>query len=122
MYNCIIHVENADMALKPGMTATVSIQVAHRDDVLTVPNAALRYVPSWPPEQLERLREELKPGQAIVWRVVGDTLTPLTVATGIIGEKLTEISGADLAEGMAIAVQLKREDVKRKRRFGLSLF
>jgi HlyD family secretion protein len=122
MYNCIIHVDNADMALKPGMTATVSIQVAHRDDVLTVPNAALRYVPSWPPEQLERLREELKPGQAIVWRVVGDTLTPLTVATGIIGEKLTEISGADLAEGMAIAVQLKREDVKRKRRFGLSLF
>ena len=122
MYNCIIHVDNADMALKPGMTATVSIQVAHRDDVLTVPNAALRYVPSWPPEQLERLREELKPGEAVLWRVVGDTLTPLTVATGIIGEKLTEISGADLAEGMAIAVPLKREDVKRKRRFGLSLF
>ena len=46
----------------------------------------------------------------------------LTVATGIMGEKVTEVSNPDLAEGMAIAVPLKRQDAKRKRRFGLSLF
>jgi len=121
-YNCIIHVDNADLALKPGMTATVSIEVARRDQVLTVPNAALRYVPQWPQEELAQVRKGLKPGQAILWRVDRDSLTPITVATGIIGEKTTEVSGADLADGMAIAVPLKRRDAQRKRRFGLSLF
>ena len=121
-YNCIIHVDNTDLALKPGMTATVSIEVAHRRQVLTVPHAALRFVPSWPQEELDRVRKGLDPSQAILWRVDGDSLTPLKVTTGIIGEKATEVSGADLAEGMTIAVPLKRKDAKRKRRFGLSLF
>jgi HlyD family secretion protein len=121
-YNCIIHVDNTDLALKPGMTATVSIEVEHRDNVLTAPNAALRYVPPWPEDELERVRTGLKPGQTILWRVEGDTLKPLTVSTGIIGEKVTEVSGPDLIDDMVIAVPLKREDAKRKRRFGLSLF
>ena len=121
-YNSIIHVDNADLALKPGMTATVSIEVARRDNVLTVPNAALRYVPPWPPEALEQVREGLKPGEAILWPVDGDTLTPLTVSTGIIGEKVTEVSAADLADGMPIAVPLKRQDVQHKRRYSLKLF
>jgi HlyD family secretion protein len=121
-YNCIIHVNNADLALKPGMTATVSIEVAHRDNVLTVPNAALRYVPSWPQEELEQVRAGLKPGQSILWRLDGDTLMPLSVATGIIGEKVTEVSDPGLADGMTIAVPQKRQDAERKRRFGLSLF
>jgi hypothetical protein len=96
--------------------------VAQRDNVLTVPHAALRYVPSWPQEELEQLREGLGSGEAILWQLDGDTLKPLTVTTGIIGEKVTEVSGPGLAEGMTIAVPLKREDAKRKRRFGLSLF
>ena len=121
-YNCVIHVDNTDLALKPGMTATVSIEVAHRDDVLTVPGAALRYVPPWPQEQLDQVRAGLKSGQSIVWRVDGATLVPLTVSSGIIGEKLTEVSGAGLSDGMTIAVPLKRQDAERKRRFGLSLF
>jgi len=125
-YNCIIHVDNTDLALKPGMTANVSIEVMHRENVLTVPNAALRYVPAWPQEKLDKVREGLKSGEAILWRLEDDTLTPLTVATGIMGEKFTEVSKPGLADGMAIAVPLNREDAKRlrkrKRRFGLSLF
>ena len=35
-YNCVIHVDNADLALKPGMTATVSIEVDRRRNVLKV--------------------------------------------------------------------------------------
>jgi HlyD family secretion protein len=121
-YNCIIHVDNADLALKPGMTATVNIEVAHRENVLTVPNAALRYVPSWPQEKLDKVRKGLKSGEAILWRLDDDTLTPLTVTTGITGEKVTEVSNPELAEGMTIAVPQKRADAERKRRFGLSLF
>ena len=44
-YNVVLAVENQDLRLKPGMTANVSIIVAQRDQVLKVPNAALRFVP-----------------------------------------------------------------------------
>ena len=121
-YNCIIHVDNRDLALKPGMTATVSIEVAHREQVLTVPNPALRFVPAWPQEKLKQLRKGLKPGEAILWRVDDEKLTPLTVTTGIVSEKTTEISGSEIASGLSIAVPPKRKDKEQRRRFGLSLF
>lgn len=45
-YDTVIGVSNADQKLKPGMTANVSIIVAHRDNVLLTRNAALRYRPA----------------------------------------------------------------------------
>jgi HlyD family secretion protein len=50
-YDTVISVSNPDLKLKPGMTANVSIIIAHRDDVLKVSNAALRYRPANAPEQ-----------------------------------------------------------------------
>jgi HlyD family secretion protein len=44
-YDVVIQVENKELRLKPGMTANVTIVVAHREGVLKVPNAALRYMP-----------------------------------------------------------------------------
>lgn len=44
-YNVIVGVENPDLKLKPGMTANITITVDRRDNTLTVPNTALRYVP-----------------------------------------------------------------------------
>jgi HlyD family secretion protein len=44
-YDAVVGVPNPDMALKPGMTAAVRIVTAERDDVLRVPNAALRFTP-----------------------------------------------------------------------------
>ncbi len=50
-YDTVIGVNNADLKLKPGMTANVSIIVVHRDNVLKVSNAALRFhPPEAPPE------------------------------------------------------------------------
>src|SRR5947207_13779108 len=45
-YDTVIGVSNADLKLKPGMTANVSIMIAHKDDVLQINNAALRYRPA----------------------------------------------------------------------------
>src|SRR6202163_477644 len=42
-YDTVIGVSNADLKLKPGMTANVSIVSAHRDDALRIPNGALRF-------------------------------------------------------------------------------
>src|SRR5215471_7849973 len=45
-YDTVIGVENKDLKLKPGMTANVSIIIAHKDNVLQLKNAALRYRPA----------------------------------------------------------------------------
>jgi HlyD family secretion protein len=45
-YGTVIDVPNPQLKLKPGMTATVKIEVARRDDVLRVPNTALRFRPT----------------------------------------------------------------------------
>ena len=45
-YNVVIGVDNTDLRLRPGMTANAAIIVARRDDVLKVPNQALRFKPA----------------------------------------------------------------------------
>jgi HlyD family secretion protein len=45
-YTTVIDVPNPEMKLKPGMTANVTIETARDDDVLRVPNAALRFRPT----------------------------------------------------------------------------
>lgn len=55
-YNVIIDVDNKAMKLMPGMTATVTIEVDRREDVLRVPLQALRFTP--PAEVLERIQKE----------------------------------------------------------------
>ena len=45
-YPVVLAVDNADQALLPGMTANAEIEVSARDNVLRVPNAALRFKPA----------------------------------------------------------------------------
>ncbi len=54
-YTVIIEVPNPEMKLRPGMTATVSILVDKRDDVLRVPMLATRFQP--PSDVLEKMKE-----------------------------------------------------------------
>jgi HlyD family secretion protein len=44
-YDVVISVANPDLKLKPGMTATLNIIIQHRENVMLVPNAALRFHP-----------------------------------------------------------------------------
>src|SRR5947209_15380664 len=44
-YNVVIDVSNPDQKLKPGMTANLTVTIDERNDVLKVPNAALRFTP-----------------------------------------------------------------------------
>jgi HlyD family secretion protein len=45
-YSTVIDVPNPELKLKPGMTANVTIEVARRENVLRIPNAALRFRPT----------------------------------------------------------------------------
>lgn len=45
-YITYLDVDNADLSLRPGMTATATITATERHDVLLVPNSALRFTPA----------------------------------------------------------------------------
>ncbi|MBL8894130.1 MAG: efflux RND transporter periplasmic adaptor subunit, partial [Rhizobiales bacterium] len=55
-YKAILSVDNSELLLRPGMTATAQIIVREVSDALTVPNTALRYEP---PKQAERRSSSL---------------------------------------------------------------
>ncbi|MCU7496118.1 MAG: efflux RND transporter periplasmic adaptor subunit [Ignavibacteria bacterium] len=53
-YSVVINVSNNEGYLMPGMTATINFQIAHADNVLKVPNAALRMRPT--PEMIAQAK------------------------------------------------------------------
>jgi HlyD family secretion protein len=57
-YDTIVAFNNPDMKLFPGMTAYVTIPVAKADNVLKVPNGALRFKPDLDPKQIQALCEK----------------------------------------------------------------
>ena len=61
-YQVIVGVVNPDQLLKPGMTANLTVTLERRDDVLTVPNSALRYNP--PEDYLASLMPAAAPKEA----------------------------------------------------------
>lgn len=59
-YSAVIDVPNPELKLRPGMTANITIPVARRDNVLTVPNAALRFRPNLSEKEQQALREKME--------------------------------------------------------------
>ncbi len=57
-YDTIIEFDNPDQKLFPGMTAYVTIPVAWANDVVKIPNGALRFKPDLPAEELQALYEQ----------------------------------------------------------------
>jgi HlyD family secretion protein len=91
-YDVVIGVANSDFALMPGMTASVLIISDRRDDVLRVPNQALRYVPGG------RLTAQA-PGagrQSQLWVLRDGQLLALNATFGLSDTSFTEIAADDL--------------------------
>jgi len=108
-YDAVISVPNKDLLLKPGMTATAQIIVDRRDDVLRVPDVALRYLPSGlaalagaPAIGLETPPPGSGASQIFVLR--NGRATPVTVVTGLDDDSFTEIVKGDLKPGDAVIV------------------
>ncbi len=59
-YTTIVAVENPEMKLRPGMTATVSMVVGEAKNKLLVPNSALRFTPQFTQEEMQKMFENLK--------------------------------------------------------------
>ena len=96
-YTVIVDVDNEDLRLKPGMTATMTIYTTDKKGVLTVPNEALRFSPSSNKQTYENTG---------VWKMEKGQTTPkrIDVQIGIIATKKTEITGGDIQEGDMVIV------------------
>jgi HlyD family secretion protein len=57
-YDTVIEFDNPDRKLFPGMTAYVTIPVARADDVLKIPNSALRFKPDMKPDEIRALYQK----------------------------------------------------------------
>jgi HlyD family secretion protein len=94
-YTVIISAANPELLLYPGMTAMLRIAVSRREEVLKVPNEALRFHP---------------PGTATndgtaVWMLGADGRpTQAAVVTGLADDRSTEIRSGGLAERQPVIV------------------
>ena len=108
-YEAELTVENAERLLRPGMTATASIIIEDRKNVLLVPNAALRFSPPEPP------KGGFAPGPPgptfaktghTVYRLEGERLIPMPVEVGASDGDHTEIRSGDVKPGMKLVVDM----------------
>lgn len=118
-YKTVLGVANNDLALRPGMTATARIITADRDNVLLVPNSALRFSPTTaaapaqsgsivsrlmprPPRQKPQQRPNGKDGTPQVWVLSDGRPVAIAVQTGASNGRQTEIVAGELKAGMAV--------------------
>jgi HlyD family secretion protein len=128
-YNVELGVENSDLSLRPGMTATADISVARATQVLHVPNAALRFDPESVLEFLKKtdpkrtLVQALSPGggrrwsqsptiqkpderskATSIWFLRDGVPVECPVSVGLTNGRITEVSGEGLREGLPVII------------------
>jgi HlyD family secretion protein len=118
-YDAIIAFNNPDLRLFPGMTAYVTIPVATVENVVKIPNAALRFKPPLPPETVRAIyaqhgidaskgrdaavpdspsspanvRRRATEETAVVWKLLGDgTIEPVALGLGLTDHAYTEVT------------------------------
>ena len=99
-YEVVISAPNADLKLKPGLTANVTIYTLERSGVLSVPSAALRFTPE---PSLMGKKYEIKDVEADkkLWTLDGTVLTAHKVEVGVSDGSRTEIISG-LEEGTSV--------------------
>jgi len=96
-YDVVITVDNPDLLLKPGMTATARIVTAQSPNVLRVPSQALRFTPV-AAAKLESAKTA-QPGQQVIWVERGGKLLSIPVTVGLDDGTFAEIKAGDLNLG-----------------------
>lgn len=123
-YKAVLQVDNAELALRPGMTATADIITSTVDEAMLLPNAALRFVPPQPKARDERsLVQKLVPfsrrgarpqpeaprtgNRRTVYRLVDGRPEAVEVTIGASDGRNTQVLGGDLAAGSEVIVDSK---------------
>lgn len=103
-YEVVISAPNADLKLKPGLTANVTIYTAERQGVTSVSSKALRFTPTV--ETVGKRRIADCNGKNKVWTLENNTLKAHAVKTGMSDGIRTEITDG-IAEGAEIVTEVK---------------
>lgn len=115
-YEVVISAPNPDLKLKPGLTATVSIYTLEKNNVLTIPPKALKFMPDQALAEangivLKPIHVDNSALQKTVWVKNGQTLEEKEVQTATATTSLLEITGG-LAEGDEIVVAMEQSGKK----------
>ncbi|HZS36903.1 MAG TPA: efflux RND transporter periplasmic adaptor subunit [Polyangia bacterium] len=116
-YDAVIDVDNTDLRLKPGMTANVTFVYAERDDVIKVPNAALRFRPppellhvdagaATPPPKKHSHDAQATPDQRTLWLLRNNQPVMVSVRTGVTDGTTSEILEGDLKPGDQVITEV----------------
>lgn len=112
-YEVVITADNPDLKLKPRLTANVTIFTMEEENVLLVPNKALRFIPE--PKLMETLglqvndnSANIKKGEKFVWVKENNVLVTKAITVGVSNNNYTEILGG-LNEGEVVVVDLESE-------------
>lgn len=119
-YKALLSVDNTDLSLRPGMTATAQISVQEVKDAVLVPNAALRFSPpSEAPQEETSLLRRVLPGpprfrpasqredtgpSRKVWVLQDSMPAAVPVIVGVTDGRHTEIVGGEIKPGQAVIV------------------
>lgn len=101
-YGVVVAVDNLELALRPGMTASVRIRTGFTSQAVRVPNTALRFTPPG----------EAKSAEARVWWLEGETLISRVVTPGLTDGEDTALASGELPPGVALLVDLSPEGKK----------
>jgi HlyD family secretion protein len=130
-YPVVVSTPNADLKLLPGMTASLSFEIDRKQDVLKVPNAALRFYPAR--EQVRPEHRKVLDGvdseteeagetglpatekatahrdrnRRHVWVVDGEYLKPIEVTTGLSDYTYSELVSGELTEGQKLVTGIE---------------
>jgi HlyD family secretion protein len=105
-YTTLINMDNTDLALRPGMTATISFEVARAENILMVPNAAMRFNPIAAPADGDWMR----PGKAVrmqprVFKLDAGRPVEAPIEPGLTDGSFTEVRSGDLREGDPVVIE-----------------
>lgn len=91
-YEVVISAPNADLKLKPGLTANVTIYTAERKGVLAVPSKALRFTPT--KETVGKMKiVDVQGAKNKVWTIEGNSIVAHKVNIGMADGTNTQIIG-----------------------------
>jgi HlyD family secretion protein len=114
-YDVVVAVENQDLSLKPGMTATVTITTAHVDEALRVPLRALTFNPEQGTGETDGDHAHPTPDDGdSVWKLLPTgRIERVAIRTGLRDEIHVAVTGGDLTVGDEVAVALAQSGRKK---------
>ncbi len=113
-YDVVLSVDNSDLSLKPGMTATVTIVTTEKNSVIRVPLSALRFRPG--KASTEGAPQAPVPSTSSrVWVVRNGSIEAVDVTLGIRNDIYAELVSGPLRTGDQLAIGFAREGPERSR-------